>query len=563
MATTSLVNKIDLSIVLCGEAGQGIQTIENALAQILRKAGFYIFATKEYMSRVRGGTNSTSIRISNQPVSAYISRIDVLVALSTNAVTHLTKRISDHTLIVGGEKSIDFNKIAVDVGNKIYVSAVAIGFVLGLLKIDAKLYENFFKEHFNKDLAEIVNVNIQAAKSGYNEAKKFLETNSLINEIIPSSEDLTKKTLLNGAQAVALGAVAGGCNFISSYPMSPSTGILNQLASCSQEFDIIVEQAEDEICAINMGLGAWYAGARAVVTTSGGGFALMCEGLSLAGMTETPIVINLAQRPAPATGLPTRTEQADLNLALYAGHGEFPRIIFAPGTLEQAFNLSCKAFDLADKYQLPVIILSDQYLVDSYYIIDPIHSADNFEQKTTIIRTSADYKRYQLTENGISPRGIPGFGEGIVCVDSDEHTEEGYITEDFDLRVKMVDKRLKKLSMLVDEVVKPELIGKNSYDTLIVCWGSNYHQVKEVLDIINRDNIAMLHFSQVYPLNIAVTDYFKQAKKIIVIENNATAQFKNLLQQELHVNCDENILKYNGLPFAVEELVEEISRRAK
>lgn len=546
-------NITDLSIVFCGEAGQGIQTIEYALTHILKNSGYNCFATKEYMSRVRGGINSTEVRIAKDPVKAFVNKIDILIPLSANAVSHLISRISSDTLVIDQE---DFAKIANNFGSGIYINSVAIGFVLGFLQIEASIFEEFFQKLFSTKSKEITEKNIAAATEGHKLAAGALEKMQLIIDI-PANPEIKKEILLNGSKALALGALVGNCNFIAAYPMSPSTGVLTQLADYSREFDIVVEQAEDEIAAINMGLGAWYAGARALVTTSGGGFALMCESISLAGMTETPIVINLAQRPGPATGLPTRTEQGDLNLALYAGHGEFPRILFAPGTFEQAYELMQKAFYLADKYQIPVIVLSDQYLVDSFYSVPFLNLPENTVD-LNIIKTDANYKRYQFTENGISPRGIPGFGEGIVCVDSDEHTEEGYITEDFEQRKKMVQKRLQKLELLKKEAIKPEFFGSENYQMLITSWGTNYHVVKEALAIINDPNIAFLHFAQIYPIDPDVVKYFAKAKKNIVIENNATAQFANLLLQQLNIKVNTNILKFNGMPFSVEEIVSKI-----
>lgn len=294
-----------------------------------------------------------------------------------------------------------------------------------------------------------------------------------------------------------------------------------------------------------------------MVTTSGGGFALMTEGLSLAAMLEMPIVIHLAQRPGPATGLPTRTEQADLELALYAGHGEFPRIILAPGKIEDGFYLTQRAFNLADKYQVPVFILSDQYFVDSYYNIDSFDlSAINIEKH--IIETDAAYKRYVLTEDGISPRGIPGFGKGLVAVDSDEHDQEGHITEDLKLRAKMVDKRLKKTELIENETIAPQLIGPENYKTLALCWGSTYHIAKETLKAISQSDISLLHFKQVYPLPRQTSDYLKRAEKIVVVENNASAQFARLIKLQTGVEIENRILKYNGLSFTVEELSEQL-----
>jgi len=307
-----------------------------------------------------------------------------------------------------------------------------------------------------------------------------------------------------------------------------------------------------------MAIGAWYAGARAMVTTSGGGFALMTEGLSLAGMLESPIVIHLAQRPGPATGLPTRTEQADLELALYAGHGEFPRIIFAPGKIGDGFYLTQKAFNLADKYQVPVFLLTDQYFVDSYYNTAFLDLSDiNIEKH--IVKTEVDYERYKLTATGISPRGIPGFGQGLVVVDSDEHDQAGHITEDLGLRTKMVNKRLRRFQLLKNEIIPPELVGPESYKNLVVCWGSTYNIVGEAVKNLGRDDVALLHFKQVYPLPSETKDYLHKAEKTIIVEGNATSQFAKLIKLNTEFDIKERILKYNGLSFYVEELTEKLN----
>ena len=561
-----------ISIVLCGQAGMGIQTVESILTRMLKLAGYNVFATKEYMSRVRGGNNSTQIRVSSQPVSAFVNRIDLLIPLNKGAVQHLQERISRETIVLAETKVVGdeaasgrfrfveapFTKIATDIGNKVYSNVVAVGVLAGLLGIRIESICDYVKQFFSVKSADIVQKNVQAAKAGFRLAED-LARREKISIDINSDADVKDQILLSGSEAVALGAIAGGCNFVSAYPMSPSTSVLVFLAKHAKEFGIIAEQAEDEIAAINMAVGAWYAGARAMVTTSGGGFALMTEGLSLAGMLETPVVIHLGQRPGPATGLPTRTEQADLELALYAGHGEFPRVIFAPGKIEDAFYLTQKAFNLADKYQVPVFILTDQYFMDSYYNIDSF-DLSNIKVETHIVKTRKDYKRYELTENGVSPRGIPGFGEGLVVVDSDEHDTEGHITEDLDLRTKMVDKRLKKYELLKNEIIPPELIGPDDYKTLIVCWGSTYNVVNEAMKNLDRSDISFLHFKQVYPLHSKTADYLKRADRTIIIESNATGQFGKLIKLHTGIDVDEKILKYNGLSFTVEELVESLTK---
>jgi 2-oxoglutarate ferredoxin oxidoreductase subunit alpha len=560
----------DVSIVLCGEAGQGIQTIEQALTRLLKLGGYNVFATKEYMSRIRGGSNSTQLRAAAKRVCAPVDRIDILIALNKGALRRFEEKTSPETIVLEDRESVGddlasgryrgidvpLSKIATEIGNKVYANIVAVGVIAGLLRIEQEALGNFLKEFFSRKDAKIIGENVEAAKRGYAIGSELLGSGTVRIDVAKNPR-VKDELLLSGGEAVSLGALAGGCNFISSYPMSPSTPVLTFLSQHAREFDMIAEQAEDEISAINMALGASYAGARAMVTTSGGGFALMTEGVSLAGMLETPVVIHIAQRPGPATGLPTRTEQADLELALYAGHGEFPRIIFAPGTLEQAFFLAEKAFNLADKFQVPVFILTDQYFIDSYYNIPALDAANQHVERH-IVKTDKDYKRYRLTEDGISPRGVPGFGEGLVVLDSDEHDEEGHITEDLDLRTKMVEKRRRRLEAMRTEAVAPELIGGENYKVLVVGWGSTYHMLREARERLARDDVSVLHFSQVYPLPPVAADYLRRAEKNIIVENNATAQLGKLIKLQTGIAIEQKVLKYNGLPFSVEEVLAQL-----
>ncbi|MBP7052338.1 MAG: 2-oxoacid:acceptor oxidoreductase subunit alpha [Phycisphaerae bacterium] len=564
----------DISIVLCGQAGQGVQTVEFLLTRLLKLAGYHVFATKEYMSRVRGGMNSTTIRVANCEVAAYVHRIDVLVPLGKGAVEHVARRISAQTIVLGERDmvgdgpaiqacrffDVPFTHMASDLGNKLYANIIAVGAIAALLGIDRGQLADHVRRSFARKAASVVDDNVKAAQAGHQAAEE-LGVRDLRLGPAPAAQ-VQDRLLLDGAEAVSLGAIAGGCNFVSSYPMSPSTPVLTFLAQHGRDFGIVVEQAEDEIAAINMAIGGWYAGARAMVTTSGGGFALMTEGVSLAGMIETPIVIHLAQRPGPATGLPTRTEQSDLELALYAGHGEFPRIILAPGTLEEGFHLAQRAFNLADKYQVPVCILTDEYYIDSYYDT-PAFDLSRGGVERHIVQTATDYRRYSITEDGVSPRGVPGYGDGLVIVDSDEHDEEGHITEDLDLRVRMVNKRLSKGESLAADVVPPTLVGPEDYKNLVLCWGSTYHAVKEAVSRLGRDDTAMLHYSQVYPLHGDTADYMTRADRTILVEGNATGQFAKLVELHAGVPADHLLLKYNGLNFGVEELVEGFQRLMK
>ncbi len=553
----------DVSIVLCGEAGQGIQSVEAILVQTIKKSGYNVYSTKEYMSRVRGGENSTELRVSSKRVMAYVDRIDILLSLSEGAVPHLKNRISKSTIIMGDEKQLESTsfentlpiplfEMAKEMGGAIFSNVIAAGVIACILNIPKTVFNESIQDIFGHKGEKIVNKDISAGAKGYEIGKNILDSKRL-NINVKTNENVFNEILLNGTEAVGMGCIAGGCKFMSSYPMTPSTPLQSFMASNSDEFEMIFEQAEDEIAAINMALGGSYAGARSLVATSGSGFALMEEAVGLSGMIETPVVIYLAQRPGPAVGLPTRTSQEDLNLALYSGPGEFPRIIFTPGNLEDGFHLSKRAFNLADKYQIPVFILSDQYLADIFYNI-PMIDIDATKTEHHLIKTDKNYSRYQLTDDGVSPRGIPGWGDGLVVVDSDEHDEEGHLTENLDIRDKMVEKRLKKLDLIEEDVLAPELIGSSDYKYLIVGWGSTYGSIVEALNNLNQDNISFLYFKQVYPLDKSVSEYLSRADKTIIFENNAQGQFADLIKLKTGYDLHKKVLKYNGMPFSVEEI---------
>ena len=562
----------EITIALCGQAGQGIQTIQDVLTHLLILEGYNVYTTKEYMSRVRGGANTTEIRVASKQVSGLTDKVDVFIPLDDGSVEHMEKRITESTVIIGNQDlvpekydylNIPFGKIAQKFGNKLYANTVAVAFCLALFNGNKDNLFNFIRKKFEKKTQKTIDDNISAAEEGYSLGRQLAENGLDIR--IGRNEEVKNHIFLSGTDAVGMGAIAGGCNFICSYPMSPSTGVLIFLAGHAKEHNIVSEQAEDEISAINMGIGAWYAGARAIATTSGGGLALMSEGLSLAGIMESPMVLHIAQRPGPGTGLPTRTGQEDLTLALYSGHGEFPRAIFAPGTLEDGFYLTQHAFNLADKYQVPVFILTDQYYVDTYYNTEHFDTS-RIEMKKHIMKTDDSYMRYKITSDGVSPRGIPGFGEGLVCQDSDEHDETGHITESHDVRIAMQEKRMKKHQRLLEESLLPEIVGdKESYNVALVCWGSTFPTVRETIEKIERDtgrnDITIFHYKQLFPLHPETEAFLRKAKKVLVVESNATGQFANLLTQQTGVKINEKILKFNGLQFSVEELTGEILKR--
>lgn len=555
------------SVVLSGEAGQGLKTIESLFMSMLRESGYYGFLSTEVMSRVRGGNNTTQIRISAEKVEAPLNRIDVLLVLSKTGLTRLSDRLSAETIIIGEESHITAiatpcHLLAIPVaakmkelGSPIYANNLFAGLLAGIFTCHTEGVQNRIRTQFADKGEQVIEKNLRAFAMG-NELSKELH----LSFPLQSNDACKELSLLSGSQAIGIGAIAGGLNFIASYPMSPSTAVLMYLARQAREYGIVVEQAEDELAAVNMALGAWYAGARAMVTTSGGGFALMSEGVSLSGAIETPLVVHLAQRPGPATGLPTRTEQGDLNLALYAGHGEFPRVIYAPGTLEDGITLTQRAFEVADEFQVPVFVLTDQYFLDGESFTERL----DFNQLSVnhhFIKTSKEYQRYEITSDGISPRGLPGYGEGFVCVDSDEHGVEGRITEDFAVRKTMVEKRLRKLSAYQD--IEIELIGAQDYTTLVVAWGSTYKIVAEAVGALQEKKVALAYLRQLYPLPKSTARVLQQAKRLILVENNASGQLGALISRDLLIGFETKILKYNGLQFTVEELLGQLEEALK
>ncbi len=573
------VKFLDYTLRVGGEAGQGLATVGGALAQVLSKIGYHVFTHQDYMSRVRGGHNFYQIRFSDQKISASREMVDILLALDLNTIEIHKKSVRNEGFILYDSEiakkkfeepefiDIPFRKIALDVGkNSVMANTVATGAVLGLIDLGLETLKNILRQAFKKKGEEVIQENIACAEAGYNYAR----TNCPRCEAFGIREpEYRKLMLIDGVHAIGMGALMSGCKFYSGYPMTPSTGILDYMASRAEEYNLVVEQAEDEIAAINMAIGASFAGVRAMTGSSGGGFALMVEGLSLAGMTETPIVIAEMQRPGPATDFPTRTEQTNLLFILHAAHGEFPRVIFEPGTPEQAFYLTNRAFELAEKYQIPVFIQSDQYLVDTEWTFENFDLEhliyNDYRMREKDLEGLEDYKRYKYSDTGISPLAVPGeAGKHLVVADSDEHDEEGHIIEDGETRIKMVQKRLlKKLPLIKKEIEAPLLYGDPSPKIVLIGHGSTYGVIKEVVETIPKDQkVAMMHFSQIYPLpereKFDYIELLENADLTIGIENSATGQFAKLMRSETGFEFSYQISKYDGMPFTIENLKEEL-----
>jgi 2-oxoglutarate/2-oxoacid ferredoxin oxidoreductase subunit alpha len=553
-----------LNIVIGGEAGQGLVTIGELLAKSLVRGGYFIRVTQSYMSRIRGGHNTYTIRVGTEEILASQEPIDLLVALDKNTYLLHKQELSpggsvaaDKDFGLGDEAClhIPFKEL----GTGQYSNIVALGAVGAHLGLSEERLGRTVDDFFGRKDAEVAKENLRVLQ----EAFRWASALPPCLPKLPPIPNPPSRLMMNGNEAIALGAASAGLRFYSFYPMTPATSIAQTLAGCAQHAGLVVEQAEDEISAINMALGASYVGAPSMVGTSGGGFALMVEGVSLAGMTETPVVIVVAQRPGPATGLPTRTEQGDLNFVLHAGHGEFPRAILAPGTVEECFHLTRQAFFLAEKYQGPIFILTDHFLADSASAIEPfaLNRLESIRPGAGTSPMILPYRRFALTESGISPRLLPGSSKHLVVAGSDEHTEDGHLTEDLAVRKKMVEKRLRKSEGLSKEATPPEFKGERNPDLLLVSWGSSKGSVQEAAGKMKSSGkrVGTLHFSQVWPL---VPDpflaYLREAREVVCVESNATGQLAGLIRRETGFEIKRQIHRYDGLPLTPEFILREL-----
>ncbi|HXX59058.1 MAG TPA: 2-oxoacid:acceptor oxidoreductase subunit alpha, partial [Dehalococcoidales bacterium] len=450
----------EINVMVGGEAGQGIQTVGFILAKAFSRTGINVFADQDYESRVRGGHNFFRIRAADFDVRAIREEIDILIAIDQATVNLHQNEIknggliifdSDKTKVADGRVvslGIPLEKVAQEkAGDKMMSNSVALGAAIAAGGYDFPLIEQVLRDHFSSLGNKVVDANIAAASAGFQLAAG---KPGVVRRSVKAVGPPVKMMLLNGNEAIALGAMAAGCKFMASYPMTPVSTIMEYISEKGRKFNIVMIQPEDEIAAVNMAVGAGYAGVRAMTATAGDGFALMTEGLGLAGITETPVVIILGQRPGPAVGLPTRTEQGDLNFGVYAGAGEFPRAVFTPGTVEEAFSDTVAAFNLAEKYQIPVIVITDHHLASSYQTTPKFNLGEVKIDRGALIseetaNTLTDYKRHAFTDSGISPRLIPLRGKQLVVTDADEHDESGHMIEDAELRTRMMQKRLKKL----------------------------------------------------------------------------------------------------------------------
>lgn len=540
-------------ILIGGEAGQGLVTVGQLLSKALVRAGWRIVVTQGYQSRVRGGHNSWAIRFGPGEIGASVEPVDLLVALDQETVERHRGDLAPGALLIADERldqlgltglRVPYEKLASPKHANVAALGVA-GFLLGLTE---ELMAGAVEELFGKKGTDTAAENRRALAEACRWTAGEKASLALPGQPAPGPP----RAMLNGNEALALGALSGGLRFLSFYPMTPSTSIALTVAAHAAALGVVAEQAEDEIAAVNMAIGASFAGAPSMVTTSGGGFALMVEGVSLAAMTETPLVVMLGQRPGPATGLPTRTGQEDLEFVLHAGHGEFARAVFAPGSPEECFSLARKAFFMAELSQGPVFVLTDQFLADSYRAVDLFDVRELPAVRAGFAgEIAAPYRRYAITADGVSPRLLPGQTHHLVVADSDEHTEDGHITEDLAVRARMVEKRLRKLEILAAEAIQPRRGGDPAPELLLVSWGSAGGAVAEAAERLRAGGVkaGTLHFSQLWPLvPEAFLGALTGAKRAVFVEGNATGQFERLVRRESGFAAAGHVRRYDGLP---------------
>jgi 2-oxoglutarate ferredoxin oxidoreductase subunit alpha len=570
----------NMTFKIGGEAGQGLESSGAGFAKVLARGGLQVFGLQDYMSRIRGGHNFYQVRVSESPLYCHTDDVHLLMAL----VPETIERHKDEVVTGGGiiyDESFQLDKedlekrgiklfplplfkIAKEGGSEVMANTAALSAAIGVAEYDFEYMASVIRDNFAKKGPAMVDANLAIARKAYGFAREHYAA-EFAYKLKPL--EAPARMVLSGNQAFCLGALLGGCRFVAGYPMTPTTPLLEWMATHATRYGLVMKHAEDEIAAICMAIGANHVGVRGMVATSGGGFSLMVEALGLAGMTETPVVIVIGQRPGPSTGMPTRTEQGDLLFALHASQGDFPRIVLAPGTIEECFSAGWRAFNLAEKYQCPVIILTDTFLANSVRAIrraDFHFAAVEIERgelltEEDLDRLSDSYKRYAVTETGISPRALPGHPKAIFVTCSDEHTEDGHFEdEDPENRVRMVQKRLRKINVAVKEMRPPTLYGPPQADTTLIGWGSSYGPMREVVDRLNAQGrkVNFLHFTDIWPCSEdEVRPLLESAKHLVAVESNATGQFARLLRASTGIQVDDQILRFDGRPFSPEYIL--------
>ncbi|MCP6718489.1 MAG: 2-oxoacid:acceptor oxidoreductase subunit alpha [Patescibacteria group bacterium] len=546
---------MEKTILIGGKAGQGTNVTSYFIGEVFSSSGYYVFNYRDYPSLIRGGHNFNVIKISDKPVYSHSDKYDLIVALDQDTIDKHAKGLKENGFIIGDkdlktEKKfypIDIEPILKDLDAKpVIENDILIGWLFKYFGMSEDFLMKELEERFGGKKIELIK---RAAKIGYDLGKEEEKFEKLGDQ----------KYFISGSKAVSTGAIASGIDVYVAYPMTPATAILHHLAAKERDHNLLVIQLESEIAVVNTALGASFAGAKTMVGTSGGGFALMGEAMSLAGMSEIPLVAYLAQRTGPASGVPTYTAQADLKFAVNIGHGEFTRIVVAPGDPQEAITRTQEAFYLANKYRSLVILLSDKHLAESDYTFAKLEKSSVSSDRFIVENPSDDHKGYKITEDGNSPRAVPGQGP-VVKVTSYEHDEYGNTTEESEWMNKMTDKRLKKEKTIAEEINKLNPVsiygqGKN----LIVGWGSTKGAILDALKDLEGYRFMQISYINPFPTDM-VKKELENSDKIILVENNATGQLGDIIAEKTGHLIKNKVLQYDARPFIPETIINKVKQ---
>jgi 2-oxoglutarate ferredoxin oxidoreductase subunit alpha len=568
-----------------GQAGQGVESGGAGFAKAFSRGGLHVFGLPDYMSRVRGGHNFYTVRVAEEPVLGLGPDTHLLLALDAETIDrHRHEIVSGGGIIYNEGTEVDEEalrergvrampmplvRIAGEVGNEIMANTGALAAAAGVVGYDLERINSVIRDNFRSKGQKVVDANLEVARRSYAHAQERYAAG--FEHTVSPIEGAPQRMLVTGNQAFCMGALMGGCRFVAAYPMTPATTIIEWMSGHAIEYGVVTKHVEDEIAAICMAIGANHAGVRGMAATSGGGFSLMVEAFGLAGMTETPLVIYEAQRPGPATGMPTRTEQADLLFMLHASQGEFLRLVVAPGTIEDMFDAGWRSFNLAEKYQTPVVVLCDELLANASRTIERSQlgfegvaiDRGNLLTSEELDALEGRFKRYAFTETGISPRAIPGHPKGVFQACSDEHDEYGtFEDEDAENRTKMVEKRYQKWYTALGDMRLPHRYGPAEADITLVCWGSTYGAAYEAVNRLNAEDGAranMIHFTDLWPMSEEVVrPILAGAKRLVDVESNITGQFARHLRTQTGVHVQERILRYDGRPITSQYILDRL-----
>ncbi len=557
----------DFAMAIGGEAGQGIATPGDILARIIVRRGLHLSTYNAYQSIIRGGHIFLTLRICDEKLYSHGDKLDLLLCLNQDTMDRHLHLMGPGTRVVyngdtitpGGATEADLCPIPVaeltQSRNRLIQNTVAMGVVISLMGLEFEILEESLTLRFQRQGQQVIDENVGVARAGFDYANaNFAPFAS------PVPTGATPLAVWSGNDAIAMGAAAAGLKFYAAYPMSPASGVLHWMASNARNLGIMVRQVEDEIGVANMVVGAAHTGVRAMCATSGGGFALMTEAVGSAGMMEIPAVFVNVQRAGPSTGVPTKTEQGDLWQVLGASQGDYERLIVAPSDALDAFNTMPELFNLTDKYQCPGIVVSDLFISEGRYSVDPadidMHPKIDRGSMITEPAPANGYFRYQYTESGVSPRAIPGLEGYVHVVATDEHDQDStLISDEFTnphKRRMMVEKRARKLANVLSDVAVPEVEGPADADVTLIGWGSTYGIIQEAVQQLNAAGVKtnQLHVKWIVPFHgDHIAEVMTQAKKTIIVENSFSGQFARYLRSETGLAADGHIRKYDGEPF--------------